>query len=83
MQRGYTGIEMRDGVLWLNPCLPENNMTCLRFQMRYRSHWLSLEILRHQLTVSFKHGWAQTAKIGFQGRIYEFEPGDTKTFSLT
>lgn len=83
MQRGYTGIEMRDGALWLNPCLPENSMTCLRFQIRYRSHWLSLEVSRSQLTVSFRHGWAQTAKIGFQNRIYEFEPGDTKTFSLT
>jgi trehalose/maltose hydrolase-like predicted phosphorylase len=74
---------MRDGVLWLNPCLPENGLVCLRFQIRYRSHWLSLEILRHQLSVSFQHGWAHTAKIGFQNRIYEFEPGDTKTFSLT
>ena len=83
MQRGYTGIEMRDGVLWLNPCLPENSMTCLRFPIRYRSHWLSLEISRSQLSVSFQHGWAQTAKIGFQNQIYEFEPGDTKTFALS
>lgn len=82
MQRCYTGIEMRDQVLWLNPCLPENFLRRLSFRIRYHSHWLNITITRDTLTVAFSQGWAKTALVGFRGHIYEFAPGDTKEFSL-
>jgi trehalose/maltose hydrolase-like predicted phosphorylase len=73
---------MRDEVLWLNPCIPENLLTNLSFRARYRSHWLKIGITQDQLTVSFSEGWAKTAQVGFGGQIYEFEQGDTKEFAL-
>jgi trehalose/maltose hydrolase-like predicted phosphorylase len=81
VQRGYTGLEMRDEVLWLNPCLPDE-LQRLSLVIRYRSHWLSLNVTHDTLTVSFRTGWARTAKVGFRDQIYEFRAGDVKAFAL-
>jgi alpha,alpha-trehalase len=81
VQRCYLGIEMRDEVLWLNPCLPED-LPKLSLTIRYRSHWLTLDVTHDKLTVSFRTGWARTAKIGFRDQIYEFQAADVKTFAL-
>jgi alpha,alpha-trehalase len=43
IQRGYTGIDIRGDVLWLNPCLPEK-VESLQMEIRYRGHSLELEI---------------------------------------
>ena len=38
LQRGYTGLETRDDVLWLDPTLPAG-LAELAFKLRYRRHW--------------------------------------------
>ena len=81
VQRCYTGIEMRDEVLWLNPRLPED-LRSLTLHMRYRSHGLTLEVTHETLRVAVRQGWAKTAKIGFHNQVYEFEAGDVKEFTL-
>jgi alpha,alpha-trehalase len=81
VQRCYIGIEMRDEVLWLNPCLPED-LQGLSLTIRYRSHRLTLDVTHDKLTVSFRTGWARTAKVGFRDQIYEFHAGDVKAFAL-
>jgi len=81
MQRGYTGIEVRDDVLWLNPCIPEE-LNSLVFRIAYRSHALELGMYRDRLRVSFHEGWAPTVKLGFRGKVYEFEQGDTRELQL-
>lgn len=82
MQRCYTGLEMRENVLWLNPCLPAP-LTCLTFSLRYRGHWLDLTVTQDTVTVAFKRGWAPTVKIGFKNTVYEFTQGESKTFAWT
>lgn len=81
IQRGYTGIEMRDDVLWLNPCIPKK-LEGLTFKLTYRSHWLDITIRQDRMKVGLRQGWARRAKIGFRGEVYEFEQGDTKEFAL-
>jgi trehalose/maltose hydrolase-like predicted phosphorylase len=81
VQRCYTGIEMRDEVLWLNPCLPED-LRSLTLHMRYRSHELTLDVTHNMLRIAFRQGWAKTAKIGFHNQVYEFDAGDVKEFTL-
>lgn len=81
MQRCYTGIEMRDEVLWLNPCLP-TPLRELSFSIRYRSHRLALTVTQNTLTVAFNRGWAPTVKIGVKNQVYEFTQGESKTFPL-
>jgi trehalose/maltose hydrolase-like predicted phosphorylase len=80
VQRCYTGIEVRDDVLWFYPCLPEQ-LTEIRFRVRDRGHWLGVHVNHQRLTVAFEDGWAP-AKIGFAGEVHTFEKGESKTFSL-
>jgi trehalose/maltose hydrolase-like predicted phosphorylase len=81
IQRGHTGLEMRDGVLWLNPCLPDE-LSELRLRVRYRGHWLRLRVTHETLDVTFEHGWSGPANVGFRDRVHTFEPGDRKVFGL-
>lgn len=81
IQRGHTGIEMREGVLWLNPQLPDA-IRRLRLRLRYRGHWLSVHVGRDKLVVSFDRGWSDSVRIGFQGTVHEMAQGDRQEFDL-
>ena len=81
VQRGYTGIETRDEVLWLNPSLPDP-LRCLQIRIRYRGQWLRLEVESDRLVVEFERGVAPIAKVGFKGQIYEFSTGESREFQL-
>ncbi|AIT79179.1 glycoside hydrolase family 65 protein [Novosphingobium pentaromativorans] len=56
VQRGHTGLEIRDDLLHLNPCLPEE-LQGLSFRIRHRGQWLDMEIGCGRLTVSAPEGW--------------------------
>ncbi|WP_404361780.1 glycoside hydrolase family 65 protein [Marinobacter sp.] len=81
VQRCYTGIEMHDGVLWLDPCLPKE-LKELNFCVRYRGHWLHIQLDHEAITVSFEKGWSCAARVGFRGEVYEMCAGDQQRFSL-
>jgi trehalose/maltose hydrolase-like predicted phosphorylase len=81
MQRCHTGVETRDDILWLNPCLP-NKLPELRLRLRFRGHWLRVHVTHDTLAVSFEHGWSSAAKIGFRGKVYTCRQGEEKTLSL-
>lgn len=81
MQRAYTGIEMRAQVLWLNPRLPDG-LDALALTVRYRGHWLALQVTHDTLTVVLERGWLGPARIGFRGEEYEMEQGQEMRFRL-
>jgi trehalose/maltose hydrolase-like predicted phosphorylase len=85
VQRCYCGIEMRDEVLWRHPCRPAD-VRRLELQIRYRSHWLTVEVSHkasHEaLRVTSRQGWAKTARVGFRNQVYEFEAGNVREFVL-
>jgi trehalose/maltose hydrolase-like predicted phosphorylase len=81
IQRCYMGLEMRDGVLWLNPLLPYE-LSDIRLRIRYRGHWLSLRLTDEKLTVSFERGWSQPALIAFGGKVHKMVQGETREFVL-
>lgn len=81
VQRCYTGLEMRDDVLWLNPRLPDGLHT-LALTIRYRGHWLALHITQTRLTVTFEHGWPTAARVGFRGEVFDMEQGQQIAFDL-
>jgi trehalose/maltose hydrolase-like predicted phosphorylase len=47
IQRCYTGIEIRDRHLWINPALPDE-LSCLRVRLRFRGQSVAIEIT-HEL----------------------------------
>jgi trehalose/maltose hydrolase-like predicted phosphorylase len=81
IQRMYTGLEMREEVLWFNPMLPEE-LTDIRLRLRYRGHWLSIRLNHEKLTVSFDRGWSYPAHIGCNGQVYEMTQGQQREFVL-
>jgi trehalose/maltose hydrolase-like predicted phosphorylase len=81
VQRGFTGMEIRDNVLWLNPVLPEE-INSLHFQLRYRSHWISLRFTQGELHISIDRGWAKEVRIGIKGEVFTFRTGDKRTFDI-
>lgn len=46
VQRGYSGLEIRDDALWLNPRLPDQ-IRRLSFPVTYRGHLVILDIDHH------------------------------------
>ena len=81
VQRSFTGLEIRDNVLWLNPVLPEE-ISCLEFQLRYRSHWISLKVTHEKLLISIDKGWLKEVMIGVKGKVYTFTTGDRQEFEI-
>lgn len=81
MQRCYTGMEVREDVLWLNPRLPEE-LDCLEFTVRYRGHWLNLNITQEVLKVTFEKGWSGPARVGFKGTVHTMAQSEQMVFEL-
>ncbi len=75
--RGYTGIEPRGDVLWLNPCLPHQAPALtLALTIRYRRHWgIGIRIAHGRIRVSVPVSDASPITIGYEGELTEVGPG--------
>ena len=81
LQRGYPGIVTRGDVLYFNPCLPDD-LSRLKLKIRYRSHFLEIEMTAEILRVSTIRGGEEPIKIGIFDKTYELPPGSGREFSL-
>ena len=81
LQRCYTGLEIRDDILWLNPRLPRE-VEEIKFHIRYRGHWIKLSINHKKLYIDFEKGWAAPVEINVQGKGKRFEINDSAEFKL-
>lgn len=75
VQRGQTGLEVRDDAIRLNPCLPEE-LRGLRFRLRHRGHWLEVDIGCERMIVSAPDGWAGPDRIVIRDETYPFHAGE-------
>jgi trehalose/maltose hydrolase-like predicted phosphorylase len=82
IQRCYSGIALREDVLWLNPRLPKE-LKSVRSRIQYRGHWFMVDANHERLRVSFEGAWKPYAQIGVDGEIHDFVLGETKEFDLT
>ncbi len=81
VQRGFTGLEVRDDILWIDPALPDE-LECMNLRIRYRSHWIMLEVTHQEISIEFLHGWSSEVKIGVQGNVHSFHEGESRTFPM-
>jgi trehalose/maltose hydrolase-like predicted phosphorylase len=81
VQRCYTGLEIRDEVLFFNPCLPLE-LDRLTLALRYRGHRLGVEITHRELRVWFEEGRPAPALVGFAGEVHEMAAGQERRFEL-
>ncbi|MFD2762891.1 glycoside hydrolase family 65 protein [Micromonospora eburnea] len=81
LQRCYTGLEIRDDLLRLNPLLPEG-LDRLDFVIRYRNQLISLHVDHERLRVSAAPGADQPVPVAVRGRTFQLAPGSTVTVEL-
>jgi alpha,alpha-trehalase len=80
-RRGYTGISVRDGVLWLDPQLPDE-MPELCMRLRFRNVSIDLRILHDHLRIALLSGEPSTTRVGLRGKVFELERGRARHISL-
>lgn len=79
IQRGQTGLEVLDGMLRLNPCLPEA-LSGLHMRLRFRGYWLELDMDGDHLTLTAPEGWAGLERILVRDKVYWV--GDSQRMAL-
>ncbi len=74
IQLGQTGLEVLDDRLRFNPCLADD-LEGLKLRLRYRGHWLDVEIRGERMTLHAPDGWAAPHHIAVRDRTFPFGPG--------
>jgi trehalose/maltose hydrolase-like predicted phosphorylase len=83
IRRCYTGLEIRDDALWLNPQLPRE-LKYISFRFRYRSHWIMLHITGNELTLISDGGWAfQKVRIMVKDVEFHLKEGKKLVFKYS
>ena len=80
MQRGQTALEIIDGVLHLNPCVPEE-LERMNLRLVYQGSRLEAEVGCDKVVVSAPEEWAGPNKIGVGNRVQAFRAGDRLEFA--
>ncbi|MFN6944315.1 MAG: glycoside hydrolase family 65 protein [Cytophagaceae bacterium] len=81
VQRCYTGLEIRDDHLWLNPKLPRQ-ITEIRLRVRYRGHWIIVKVSHERLYLHVEKGWAGEVHLCYKNEKFTMCTGETRQFEL-
>ncbi|MEE1786676.1 glycosyl hydrolase family 65 protein [Streptomyces sp. SP17BM10] len=82
LQRCYTGLEVREDALWLDPRLP-STLGRLEMDLRYRGHWgVTIAVERSSVTVSLREDRQDPVVIRLRGTEATVRPGETRRFHL-
>lgn len=76
LQRCFTGLDVHGGILRLHPGLPDE-LNSLTFDLRYRDHWLSLSVNRHELVLAADASTAAPIDVTVNETPYTLEAGRT------
>ncbi|WP_370222186.1 glycosyl hydrolase family 65 protein [Kitasatospora sp. MAP12-22] len=75
LHRCYTGLEIREDTLWLDPRLP-SALGRLELDLRYRGHWgVRIAVDRHTVTVSLRESRQPPVRVAFRGSTTAILPG--------
>jgi len=79
LQRCYTGLEFHDGILFLNPNIPDE-LSKLSMRNKYRGDWFHIALTLEVMTITSEQCELKATKVSFQDTVYELKPGETLTF---
>ena len=79
--RCYSGLEIRDDVLWLHPVLPAE-LDEVAFSINYRDQPIRLELTPATLRVRLRTGGAAPITVRVEGREARLSPGESRDFPL-
>jgi len=80
--RCYTGLEIRDDMLWLHPVLP-TQLDKIAFSINYREQPIRLEVTPGNLRLQLPSGGARPIRVRVEGREAQLYPGQTHDFLLS
>ncbi|MBK3624385.1 glycoside hydrolase family 65 protein [Streptomyces sp. MBT49] len=82
VQRGLTGLETREGALWLDP-VPLPELSSYGFSLRYQGHWgVRLRLERGGLRVTVPPSDRSPIDIRLPDRAVRVQPGETRHLLL-
>ncbi|MFJ7043416.1 glycoside hydrolase family 65 protein [Streptomyces sp. NPDC101112] len=82
VQRGLTGLETREGALWLDP-VPLPELSSYGFALRYRGHWgVRLRLERARLEITVPDSDLSPIDIRLPGREVRLHPGQSRHLDL-
>ncbi len=82
VQRGLTGLETRDGALWLDP-VPLPELSSYGFALRYQGHWgVRLRLERGKLEITVPSSDASPIDVRLPDRSVGVQPGETVRLEL-
>jgi alpha,alpha-trehalase len=81
IQRCYTGIEVRDQRLWLNPVLPEE-LAHLRIRLRFRGQTLELDLHDDCVRLTAISPRAQPVRLCIGEEVFELDAGESRLCGL-
>ncbi|MBS3803209.1 MAG: glycoside hydrolase family 65 protein [Oleiphilaceae bacterium] len=81
IQRCFTGLEIREDVLWLNPRLPKG-LKRLAFDICYRKQSVRLNITCHFVRVEVEPSNEKPIKVGLKSDVRCLRPGEIQEFIL-
>src|ERR1700722_14405125 len=83
VQRYYAGVQIRDGILYFDPSLP-NGLGGLSFRMQFREAPILVTLDRDQLTLDVQpEGASHEIRVGIPGDVRELRPGGRAVFELS
>ncbi|MFJ8827753.1 glycoside hydrolase family 65 protein [Streptomyces sp. NPDC102467] len=87
VQRGLTGLQTRDGALWLDPApLPELTGASYGFALRYRGHWggwgVGLRMRRGRVSITVPASDRAAITVQLPGRAVMVRPGQSRELML-
>jgi alpha,alpha-trehalase len=82
LQRAYTGLNTREGVLWFDPALPDP-VRELTMTIRYHGMWLGLKFTRSSLLVTSDATDTGVCQIGVAETLYDYEAGQSLEVTLS
>ncbi len=82
VQRGLTGLETREDILWLDPA-PLRELPEFGFSLRYRGHWgVELKLEAGRISVGVPDSSEQPIRVARDGRDACVAPGDSVTLDF-
>jgi len=82
LQRCYTGLELREDALWLDPRLP-SALGSLSMELRYRGHWgVRITVDRKNVTVALDPDRQEPVTVRLRGTAARVGPGESRAFTL-
>jgi trehalose/maltose hydrolase-like predicted phosphorylase len=82
IERCYTGLEIRDDIMHLNPRLPDE-LKEINLNINYRSHSIKFKINHRKLRIDFIKGLSDPVEIRVQGQSYFFKSNSMAEFDLS